>query len=400
MQVASVALVWPSLALIFAVIFIGLWRVDRVRQYLLGFAAGFFALAVAMTFHIAFPDWNTPASIALAHGLSCFSIGAIIWGATDRLGQTPPFAAMAAVTLGSCGLLWAALDADKNDVALLAQNGSSGLLFGIGALTLWLCRPADLFDRILVWTMAAIATLGVVRPAILLLTDAPIADIVHRKVDFDALSLIALTVLTVILGLCLVAITIREALDVRQSQTRIDQASGFHNRQTFDDLCRASVSKAARLSLPVSMAVFEIDRLDALKEHWGPDVTGMVLHDIAGSLRASQREGDIVGRVGEAQFAVLLVGVGSASALKLTRAFRAAVDENYREMRTRTLKMTLSCGIVEGRRGERYDSVAARAFGSLELAKKAGTNSVVMNGREVEYSEIDKLASGPLTSFG
>ncbi len=65
MQIVA-ALVWPAFALVFAGIFAGLWYADRVRMHLLGFAAGFFALFLAMTAHFAIPSLDPVFSCGLA----------------------------------------------------------------------------------------------------------------------------------------------------------------------------------------------------------------------------------------------------------------------------------------------------------------------------------------------
>lgn len=307
---------------------------------------------------------------------------------------------MFVATAISATLLYGALSLEKQQVALLVQNATSGILFGTGAIVLWVARPLSLLDRILVWAMLAMCLAGILRPPILMLMDADVDAIVRREAELNAVGLIFLSLITVVLGLSLVAIAVREVIEIRHSANRADHVSGFHNRQTFDSICMQKVADARRLGLPASLAIIEIDRLEDFRARWGLDAANMFFQDVSGSLRSCLRDGDIAGRVGDGQFGVLLIGMTSQSAIRLARDFRQAVESKYPDSKVGTLRFTFSCGIAEARGLETYDGLSRRAFASLADAKNGGINRIVVEGRNLKETAFEEHGHGNLTSFG
>ena len=353
----SAALVWPVLALVFAAIFASLWRFDRSRKHLLQFALGFLALFFAMSFHIAFVSLNTAAAVAVAHGLASLSIVAIIWGASSRLGQRTPLFPMVVVSAVSATLLYFALSSGKDSVALSVQNAASGLLFAIGSVLLWMARPSGLLDWVLIWTMGAIAALGLTRPAILILLEVDVGPLVERQSDFSVAGLIVMTVLTVILGLSLVALAIREGLEIRLSARNAEAISGFLDQRAFGLSCDSSLAIARNLRMPACLALVQLDWFYAVTEKWGAHSSDALVRQVADVVRAAQREGDVLGRVGEDRFGIFFVGASSQSGLKVAGALRAAVDRSCNETFGVGMKFTTSISLAETKGGMKFDEL-------------------------------------------
>ncbi len=393
-------LLLPALALVFTIAFVTLWQADPARRHLLGFAVGFFALGLAMSLHMVFPALDTAEITPILHGMACISVIAIVWGCAARLNQKIPLTAMLAVTAVSGAILYPALASGNGTVALVVQNGASGILFGIGAIVLWIARPMDILDRVLVWTMVSIAAFGTVRPAVLMLINADIQAVVERKTAINTASLMFITALAVVLGVSLVAIAIRDAIEIRYRAKRADPVSGFLEQQTFDHAAEEAMSNAHRLGLPASLAVFEIDRFDAFREEWGEETSNLVLRDLADTLRACQRDGDIVGRIGENQFGVLLVGMNAGSGLKLAKNVRDEVERKSYESVGGMMNATLSCGIVEGNLHDSYQYIARQALSSLRDPKSVGSNRIFVNGREHEADRIGRSDTDSIIALG
>jgi len=400
MQGPTVDLIWPSLALLFAGAFLGLWRVDTSRKHLMGFAAGFFALFLAMSLHIVFPALGNELLTSVLHGLACLSVIAIVWGAAARLGQKIPLPAMLFVTVVSGGLLFWALDTNKSMAALIIQNGASGILFGTGAITLWIARPMSVLDRIIIWAMGGIAAFGLIRPAVLILQEVEIALLIQRKTEFNTVSLMIITALTVVLATSLIAVAIREAIEIKQGSHRVDPVSGFLDRATFDHACEDALGNAHRLALPATLAVFEIDRFGAFKDEWGQETSNLAIRDLSDILRSCQRDGDIVGRMSEHQFGILLVGMGSDSGLKLALDLRDEIKRKWLEMVTGMVNVSLSCAVVEAPVGQTYLSALRLAFGSLGKAKTSGSNCIIVDGKEVTGQKLGRNETASIVAHG
>jgi diguanylate cyclase (GGDEF)-like protein len=385
---ASAALVLPSLSLIFVAIFVALWRKDPLRRHLLGYAFAFFALFLAMSFHIAIPSMNTSITVPITHGVASVSIIAIAWSSCNRLGQSLPIELMLFVALVSCVLIFFALDSSKESVALAVQNGASGVLFGIGAMALWFARPTDFLDKVLIFTMGAIATVGLTRPAIMILLDVDVERLVQRQDDFSVVGLILLTVLTVILGLSLVAIAVREALEIRLGSPNSDTISGFLDQQSFDRASVGLLAKARDLKMPVSLAIIQLDWFEAVREKWGEHSSDAIIRQVADVMRTWQRESDIIGRVGENRFGILLVGASEKSALKVVQELRDALDASCNDGLGRSMKFTVSISLAGSRAGRDFVSLFVVATRPLGEARARAGNVSFVNGNEVQVSNL------------
>lgn len=400
METASAALVWPALILVFAAIFAGLWRADPLRKHLLGFAFGFLALFCAMSFHIAFASLNTAAATAAAHGLSSLSVIAIVWGACSRLSQRIPFVAMLAVSLVSSVILYAALANEKANIALLVQNGAIGLLFGIGTIVLWIARPSEIVDKVLVWTMAAWAALGLTRPAVLALLEVDVDRLVHRQSDFSVAGLIIMTVLTVVLGLSLVFIAVEEALEIRFGARRSDPISGFLDQRTFERLSEASLVSARKLGMPASLAIVQFDWFAAVSDKWGSETCDAIIRQVSDIARTWQRDSDVLGRVGEDRIGIMLVGTGSRSGLKLLEKLHEALNHACNEDFGAHMRFTLSISIAESKIGMDFTKLFVLAALPLEGARSRGGNLTFIDGHESRNFELRPPEAGQISAHG
>lgn len=398
MPASSAELVWPAIALVFSGIFALLWRADLERKYLLGFFSGFLALAIAMAFHIAFVSWNTPAAVAVAHGLSGLSIIAIVWGACSRVGQRIPLAVMAAVALASAIILFAALDSGHNGVALSVQNASVGLLFGVGAIGIWMARPSEVLDRALLWVLGALATVALVRPALVFLANADVDRMVGRQSDFSVAGLIIMTVLTVLLGLCLLAIALREAMELRLGARGIDAISGFLDQRSFEQTCVQSLAKARNLQIPACLAMVQLDWYHSVKERWGEESTNGLIRQVSDVVRDWQREGDILGRISEDRFGVLIVASGSKSGLTTIQKLREAVDRSCNGNYSSHMRFTLSISVAEIKKGMTFTQLFVQVAQPLEKSRARGGNMTAVGGHEVPNFDLAPPELGQIAS--
>lgn len=399
MQFAA-ALVWPVLALVFAGAFVGLWCADRSRMHLIGFAVGFLALFLVMTVIIAFPSVNQAYAMALLHGLACISVMAIVWGAAKRLNQRIPLFAMGTVSLVSCVIFYAALKDGEHQVGLLVQNEASGILFGIGAILLWAARATNPFDRMLVWTLGLLAGFSLLRPLTLLYLDIEVAPLFEGEIELAAINVIVMTVLTAVLGGILVAIAIQEALEIRHGAQRSDPISGFLDQHTFERNCEPALATAQRLSMPVTLAVLKLDWFGTIKEKWGADTSDAVIREISDVVRAWQRDSDVIGRVGEDQFGILLVGVSYGSAQKIVCKLREDIDEACNERMSGLLKFTLSSSVLEASNGMAFSDLLRGTLTPLINSHSLGSNVSFVNGHEMQQVVFETSQDGTFVSHG
>ncbi len=117
----------------------------------------------------------------------------------------------------------------------------------------------------------------------------------------------------------------RERIEEGDLLTSTDPLTGLPNRQAFDARWQQEVARSARYGYPLSVTVVEIDRFKALKDADGYAVADTVLRKVARALAASLRHGDVLARVGVAEFAVGLPEAGLGQAEQVAQRLAGAV---------------------------------------------------------------------------
>lgn len=248
--------------------------------------------------------------------------------------------------------------------------------------------------------MGAWAALGLIRPPLLILLDANVERLVQPHSDFNAVSLIVMTVLTVILGLSLVALALREALEIRLAGRSVDGISGFFDLRCFEQACEASLATARNLRIPVCLVIVQFDWFDTINKRWGAQGSDLMVREVADVVRAWQRESDILGRIAEDRFGILLVGTGSKSGLKTILKLREAVDRSCNNDFGNNMKFTLSISLAENSNVMNLKQLFVLAAHPLQEAKAHGGNLTFVDGREVPSSELMPPETTHIASLG
>jgi len=121
-----------------------------------------------------------------------------------------------------------------------------------------------------------------------------------------------------------------------------------------------------------------VDHFKDINDTHGHLAGDMVLQCVAGAIRSHVREGDVIGRMGGDEFAVLLAGTGHAEAEVVARRILesvAATCETITDIHTRA---TVSIGIAHAPHGEPLSplDLLHRADKALLNAKRQGKNQI------------------------
>lgn len=93
-----------------------------------------------------------------------------------------------------------------------------------------------------------------------------------------------------------------------------DQVTGLYTRDGFLTVGRRRLEEATRAASSLVLICVLFENLHALREAFGPGTADRALSDVAGLLNGCCRRSDVVGRLGEAQFAILGVDAVAPSA--------------------------------------------------------------------------------------
>jgi diguanylate cyclase (GGDEF)-like protein len=160
-----------------------------------------------------------------------------------------------------------------------------------------------------------------------------------------------------------------------------DGLTGVRNRRSFDELFAGALSFAPRHSLPLSLAMVDVDQFKSFNDTFGHPAGDGVLRTVAGLLRSNVREHDVVARYGGEEFAVLLPATDRPGSLSVGERLRAAVADHAWPLRPVTISLGIATLAPAAHAPVRLVEDADHA---LYRAKRLGRNRVVHHELEFE----------------
>jgi diguanylate cyclase (GGDEF)-like protein len=180
----------------------------------------------------------------------------------------------------------------------------------------------------------------------------------------------------------LAAYTERAMLEPSETSV-IDKLTTLHTRPLLDAVLAKEVERAGRFGYPISLILFDVDRLSAINQEHGYGVGDRILERLGILIRQYFRHHDWVARHSEDSIAVLLTRTDAEHASGLAERVRATVEERleFTDHRTeRPVRVTLSAAVihVQVAVGDVIDPerLLADAETAVERAKRHGRNRV------------------------
>jgi len=141
-------------------------------------------------------------------------------------------------------------------------------------------------------------------------------------------------------------------------------------------------SRARRYQTSLSFALFDIDRLREVNDRFGQAVGDAVIRRTGEIIQGQVRREDVLGRMGEDVFGVLLPGNRYRGAAVLANKIRTEAEEATFSRSGETIAIRLSCGIStypDNRTIKTADDLVATAETALRGAKTRGGNRVFID---------------------
>ncbi len=156
-----------------------------------------------------------------------------------------------------------------------------------------------------------------------------------------------------------------------------DELTSLYNRRAFFELGKQLFKQAKRYQQQVSVMMIDIDHFKNINDNHGHTVGDSVLKSIAGLLRKTIREVDILARIGGEEFAVILPQTGIEEASKLAERIRQCIEVESIQHDVLQINITASFGIAAcTAEGDDLDKMLTKADDALYIAKKKGRNQV------------------------
>jgi len=172
-----------------------------------------------------------------------------------------------------------------------------------------------------------------------------------------------------------------------------DPLTGLYSRHMLHQFIEREISHVCRNSLPLSLAILDIDHFKDVNDKFGHDIGDQILKQLADLFKKSCRSTDLAARYGGEEFIAVLPSTSQDASLIWAERMRERVDESLR--RPDDEKVTISIGVAtllvdtEANADPSIQVVSdlffKKADNALYEAKNNGRNRVVTS--EISISE-------------
>ena len=191
---------------------------------------------------------------------------------------------------------------------------------------------------------------------------------------------------TILLGIGLITLS-KELSDRRHRQAaRSDFMTGVANRRHFEESLQRHFDRAAKNGRNLALIMIDADDFKAYNDLYGHPAGDKCLRALSKVFLATCRPGDVVGRYGGEEFAILLPNTSARAAHAVANRLLAAVrDLRLKHARRPSGIVTISLGVAsltpEAERMTAADLLEA-ADRALYRAKKEGRDRVCQAANE------------------
>lgn len=173
-----------------------------------------------------------------------------------------------------------------------------------------------------------------------------------------------------------------EARRVQHDSER-DALTGALNRAALRKRLERLAEDTTQDGRPLSLLYFDIDLFKLVNDSLGHGVGDQCLKAVSATVASELRGGDVLGRLGGEEFAVVLPGAKRMHAIAVAERIRQAVMQRCRVVGEEVVELTVSLGAAEYLGpDEKLDDLMDRADRAMYLAKDSGRNMVVADASQ------------------
>lgn len=173
--------------------------------------------------------------------------------------------------------------------------------------------------------------------------------------------------------------SVKKQLMEANHNMRVDHLTQAFNRKSFDEQMKKHMQMSVISQYPVTLLTLDIDHFKKVNDNYGHDIGDFVLKECVKMLQeVFHREDDFVARVGGEEFAVILPGFNTESAIvKAEEALNKIRKETFVHGELK-INFTVSMGIAQWSQSETQDQWIKRADTALYTSKQTGRNKYTL----------------------
>lgn len=183
------------------------------------------------------------------------------------------------------------------------------------------------------------------------------------------------------------------ARPVRGDLALHDALTGLATPPVFFSQLGPVARLASRTRQPLAVAVVDLDGFVALEQALGRDVAREVLRDAADQLRATLRRSDLIARLGDDRFGLILHHIGAFAARRLLHKLWQSLSvrkETADKMGALAGKLTFTAGVaICPDNGTDGRELYTRAELALDVARATGQRRVLLYSEAAADSGLD-----------
>ncbi|HKI58196.1 MAG TPA: GGDEF domain-containing protein [Trueperaceae bacterium] len=172
----------------------------------------------------------------------------------------------------------------------------------------------------------------------------------------------------------------RSAMRVMEGIALRDGLTDLLNRRAVEEELARENSRSQRSARFYCVVMGDVDRFKAVNDRYGHAAGDAVLRAVAGLLRGSMRDHDVVSRWGGEEFVLVLPETSLAGGLRTAEKLRASVEDLAIDAEGETLHVTMTFGVAEGDGESPPSQVVEAADAAMYRGKGEGRNRVVAAG--------------------
>jgi diguanylate cyclase (GGDEF)-like protein len=173
------------------------------------------------------------------------------------------------------------------------------------------------------------------------------------------------------------------------AQATSDPLTGLLNHRAFQQRVETEVQRAQRYNRPLALVLLDLDHFKSINDAYGHQAGDAALMQAASLLETGARAGDILGRIGGDEFALLLPETLSEGALTIAERWAAGFRDAPVGVASH---LTMSAGVCDLTQARDSKELLQLADGALYWAKSQGRDNVVVYSPQVvvELSDSDR----------
>jgi diguanylate cyclase (GGDEF)-like protein len=309
------------------------WRSFGYPRHALSWALAFAVAAIETGVTAAISLWPTIALIKqLDLLLTLLAAALVATGARQRAApESRERSAIIAVPIA-----WAVLASAQLSVTLAPYVNALAFVFSAAMFTIatLALKPAKRATEPAEWmAIASIGTFALLEAVLAGLVLAHVARPGDHGLILIAerLYLIGHPSLSVAAGVAAILLAASDLAVQLRALAANDPLTGVLNRRGFHDGATRAIANGRRHRQSIAVCIADIDHFKSINDRFGHTAGDRTLNFICNSLTRGLRGGDLVGRIGGEEFALLLVNSSAEQAAEAMERIRAEIALGYSE---------------------------------------------------------------------